>query len=265
MKRCHALCVENQPRGASAARMDLFTKPRSVRDLFLSVAARISDGIERSTTAMRPDVLLAFQQLTDAPTLWAFSLLLSGWQLRDQSQVAQLLVTLNLAPLYGQLSAVAMLSQFTQRAYQATSAVDLAGASAYFAAALENLGVPVLRMALQSALFRQAREDLLRRYPLAEARAATPPRESESVPIPQARAKRFDQGDYRARAKSVAGRLVPVQMTAAKPAPAAVTPLPEMEPPPASDKHTTALEWLADIGYSAVQIEAIFKRRIRFT
>lgn len=251
--------------------MDLFRVTSDPRDLFLLLSARIQECIARSEKLMKEEVRTAFLQLTDASTVWAFSLLLSGWQLRSHSEVSGSLASYGLAPLYEQLGAVPLLSEFTARAERAASPVDLAGASAYFATAVENVGVSLLRMALGSPQFLRAKEALLTAFP-AEAtfrKLREPGGNGTTAAAGQSRTRRFDDFGLRAGRRSESPARAPVEHAprTVQPEPSSATPLPALDPPEFATVETraAAMEWLGDVGYSPAQIEAILQRRVRFS
>lgn len=250
--------------------MDLFKTSSDPRETYVTLAARIREGISRSTKVMKEEVRAAFLQLTDAGTIWGFSLLLSGWQLRGHSEVAGLLAPYSLTPLYEQLGAVPLLADFTLRAERAGSAVDLAGASAYFAAAVENVGVSLLRIALSSPQFVRARDVLLRAFPEEETMRKVGSAATAGAGLLAAgkgRARHFDDFGLRAGRRTEPPRRAQVDHG---PGPAPLTassesPLPTLDLPELADTRAAAMEWLGDVGYEPAQIEAILQRRIRFT
>ena len=250
--------------------MDLFKATNDPKETYLLLAARIREGIGRSTKQMKEEVRAAFVQLTDAGTIWAFSLLLSGWQLRGHSDVAGLLAPHSLTPLYEQLGAVPLLADFTLRAERAGSAVDLAGASAYFATAVENVGVSLLRIALSSPQFLRAKDTLLRAFPEEEVLrrvGSAAMTGTAALAAGKGRARHFDDFGLRAGRRTEPLARAPVEHAprTAPPAGSSESPLPTLDLPELADTRAAALEWLGDVGYEPAQIEAILQRRIRFT
>lgn len=250
--------------------MDLFRTTSDLRDSFLILAARIGEGITRSTKLMKEDLRASFLQLTDPATIWAFSLLLAGWQLRGHPEVPALLAPYGLTPLYDQLGAVPLLADFTVRAERATSAVDLAGASAYFATAVENVGVSLLRMALGSPQFLRAKDALVRAFPAEETlRKLGEPAVANTGPLAagKGRARKFDDFGLRAgrRAEASVRAQVEPGPHPTVPESSSSTPLPMLELPDVADSRAAAMEWLGEVGYDPAQIEAILQRRVRFS
>lgn len=254
--------------------MDLFSPAKSPREALLLLAARIAESIGRSPNSMPHELRTSFAGLADAETIWSFALILAGWHARERGEATALLAPLNLESLYGQLGSVPLLGEFVKKAAAATSLADLSGAGAYFATAIENLGVPLLRMALMSPAFRQARESLLRTFPPAEVRAllsGAAPASSASGAI-ASRTRRFERADFRFRygqAPAASDPMPPVELEPRTPSRAmssAMTPLPTLElPEEPGDRRAAALEWLGDVGYEPHEIEAIAQRRVKFS
>ena len=257
--------------------MDLFTTPKDSRTRFLLLAARISEAINRSQSTMSPDFRRDFAALGDADTLWAFSLLLAAWHLRDDREVQELLRGKNLSPLYDQLGSVSLLAQFVQKVDSARSMTDLAGAGGVFSAAVENLGISLLRLALQSSAFQKARDALGRDFPArltTELLTAEKPSTTANSRVSQNSdpVRRFSRLDFGARypERPASDRSLSDERTNNVRALAASgsTPLPSLDSPVAeadADRQQAALEWLGDVGYEPHEIEAIRRRRIKFS
>lgn len=146
--------------------MDLFRAATTPEERFLLVAERLAVAISRALTLLTPDVRAEVAPYLDADRAWALALLLSGWRhAAAYPRVQELIASLGASSALGQVGSVAQLRDSAAAAERATSDAELRTSAGYFAAAIQDLGANVVRIALGSAVFRKLHQGLLRAFP----------------------------------------------------------------------------------------------------
>ena len=242
----------------------------------VDLASRLWRAMERALPQLPETTRYVLNmRLADSDVRWALALVLAGWRLSEAgepgaAEIEALLREMGALPLSQKVASLQAVlppgfGKFIQTARDATAEHSLAGAGAYLAAAVNELGEgprEVLHTWLREAPFRDAGRMLIRRFPAPGSGrpslwgnpepAPAPPKKS-SAPLPRPpRGERFDRADFQTRTRIA--QTTPRSAGQAEIPISARTPQP---PQPVIERAELSRAYLLTLGWDAAEVDRL--------